>query len=230
MRHGLIIAGFASCVAAIAGCKSSDNGSTGPGGPSGYPANIAKVSGDGQTGVFESPVPQPLVVEVTDSSGHPVIDASVAWAIYLTGAPELLQVSTTNGSGQTQLSPVLGGRPGAFSVVAAINSKAVTFTGTSNVGLAAGLQSFTTNLFAKCALSAQGDAFCWGTGIYGQLGPGVTGPVTGPVPIPGGHTFSQISGGGGLDSGSGATATSLSLVLAVELVAPAPRRTASPWR
>jgi alpha-tubulin suppressor-like RCC1 family protein len=201
MRYSLIIIGVASCAAAMAGCKSGDTGTTGPGGPSGNPANISKVSGDNQSGEWQSPVPVPLVVAVTDSAGHPVTDASVAWAINLTGASQLLQVSTTDASGQTQLSPVLGGRPGAFTVAAAINSKAVTFTGTSNVGLAAGLKSYTTGLFAKCALDTQGNALCWGTGIFGQLGPGITGPVTGPVPIPGGHTFSQISGGGGLDCG-----------------------------
>ncbi len=199
MRHTLMIAGFASCVAAVAGCKSNDTGSTGPTGPSGYAANIAKVSGDDQTGTFLSPVPVPLVVEVTDSSGKPVTDASVAWAVNLLDASQLLQVSTTDGSGQTQLSPVLGGRPGAFTVVAAINSKAVTFTGTSNVALGAGLKNFTTNLFAKCALDTQGNALCWGNGLFGQLGPTTTGPVTGPVPIPGGHAFTQISGNGGLD-------------------------------
>jgi alpha-tubulin suppressor-like RCC1 family protein len=201
MRHALIIAGFASCVAAIAGCKSGDTGTTGPGGPSGNPANIAKVSGDNQSGQWQSPVAVPLVVAVTDSAGAPVSDASVAWAVNLTGAPQLLQVSTTDASGQTQLSPVLGGRPGLFTVVAAINSKAVTFSGKSNVGLAANLKSMTTGLFAKCALDTQGNAFCWGTGIFGQLGTAGSGPITGAVPIPGGHVFSQISGGGSLDCG-----------------------------
>jgi alpha-tubulin suppressor-like RCC1 family protein len=201
MRYGLLVAALTSSVAAIAGCKSGDTGSTGPGGPSGNAANIVKVSGDNQSGVFGSAIPAPLVVEVTDSAGQPVTDASVAWAIYVTGAPEKLQVSSTNTSGQTQLSPFLGGRPGAFSVVAAINTKTVTFTGTSNVGLGAGLKNFTTNLFAKCALSSQGGALCWGNGLFGQLGPGITGPVTGPAPIPGGHTFTQISGGGNLDCG-----------------------------
>jgi len=48
-----------------------------------------------------------------------------------------------------------------------------------------------------CALAtATGNAYCWGDNTFGQLGDSSTTTRNRPVPVAGGHTFSQISAGG----------------------------------
>ena len=67
------------------------------------------------------------------------------------------------------------------------------------VTMPAGVNAFTTitaGLSHACALSAAGDAYCWGLGASGQLGDGTSGAGQGhpiPQPVWGMHKFSAIS-------------------------------------
>lgn len=47
-----------------------------------------------------------------------------------------------------------------------------------------------------CALTAAGQAYCWGRNTAGQLGNGTRAPADAPVAVLGGHTFVAISAGG----------------------------------
>lgn len=47
-----------------------------------------------------------------------------------------------------------------------------------------------------CGLIASGAAYCWGTGSDGQLGQGSNASSDRPLLVSGGHTFTDISGGG----------------------------------
>ena len=202
-KHLRTVASIAS-LAVIGACSGNDSRSTNPTGPTGATgtaAALAKVSGDSQSAQYDVALPKPLTVKVTDASGAPIQDTPVAWAIQLTGKPQALQASATNESGETQIAPVLNGLPGAFTVTAGINNHSVTFSGSSNVGLTSTIKSLASGLFASCGLSPQGSAYCWGTGALDQLGDGATGPVTGPVPVSGGYTFSQVAIGGYLTCG-----------------------------
>ena len=176
----------------VLACASGSKTATGPGNGA-TPANIVKISGDSQSGAYEATLPKPLVVKVTDASGNAVTGGSVAWLISLDGAPQTLSITTTDGSGQAQLTPTMGGIPGAFAVTAGINNHSVTFTGISNITLASGAGQLSAGLFANCGLTTQGVAFCWGNGFGGELGNGSNGPHTGPVPVSGGYTFKQIN-------------------------------------
>ena len=181
---------FSSFVALVAACSSKDT--TGPG-SGGTAVNIVKVSGDSQSVPYAAPVTQPLVVKLTDASGNPVNGAPTAWVLLLDGAAMTEEITTSGSNGETQISPTMGGVPGAYSIIAAINGQSVTFTGISNVTLAPGLQTLAGGLFASCGIATNGAAFCWGSNIVGQLGAGPTGPHVGPMPVAGGLTFTQVS-------------------------------------
>lgn len=184
-----------TCAVGLAcGSTSDPKTATGPG-TGGTPTQIAKVSGDSQFSPYDQPIAKPLTVKVTDSVGAIVTSAPVAWAVLLDGAALTQRITFTNPSGETQLSPELVGIPGAFTVNAAlVNGQNVTFTGTSDITLASGLATIASGLFASCGLTSQGQAYCWGNGLGGQLGnASAVGPHTGPIPVTGGQTFKQIS-------------------------------------
>ena len=46
-----------------------------------------------------------------------------------------------------------------------------------------------------CALTSSGAAYCWGNGVYGQLGSGASTSSTAPVAVAGGLTFTGVSAG-----------------------------------
>ena len=47
-----------------------------------------------------------------------------------------------------------------------------------------------------CGVTTDGPAYCWGVNSSGELGDGTTEERVEPVPVEGGHSFAQISGGG----------------------------------
>ncbi len=188
-RHRLV-AVLGSLISAVAlACATGNKSTTGPS-VGGTPANIVKVSGDSQSAAFGASLPKPLVVKVTDSAGHIVSNAPVAWLINLDGASQTQSITSTNSAGLAQLALVMAGVPGAYSVNAAINNHSVTFTGISNVQLTS---TIVTGLFNSCGLTSTGAAWCWGNGVAGQLGNGTTAAHTGPVAVSGGLTFTQLS-------------------------------------
>lgn len=101
------------------------------------PLTVSKVSGDNQTGLINTTLPQDLVVRVTDGSGTPQTDRFIVFNI--TGGNATFQQSGTNtygtgtGPGSAAATLVLGGQPGPVTVTATDNGGAgtVTFTATA---------------------------------------------------------------------------------------------------
>jgi alpha-tubulin suppressor-like RCC1 family protein len=190
-RHRLLVVSLLTAFAAS--CSATGPKSSGM---SGTAVHIVKVSGDSQSATYQMPLAKPLVVKLTDSAGNPVSGAATAWIIDLDGAAQTQQITSSGANGETQITPTMGGVPGTYSITAAINGQSVVFSGISNITLASGLKSLGSNLFANCGVATNGAGFCWGNNFGGQLGnAAATGPHTGPMPVSGGYTFSQISVG-----------------------------------
>lgn len=68
-----------------------------------------------------------------------------------------------------------------------------------------GLPSVPARLVAgavhTCALTTQGQAYCWGQNLQGQLGDGTTENRLSAAPVQGGHTFRELQAGGAMTCG-----------------------------
>lgn len=121
-------------------------GTSGPdagpdGGPDGGPdagpaAGLARVSGDGQQAAYDSTLPQPLVVQVTDVFGTPASGVTVTWAAL--GGGRVSSVSTTTDAlGQASITATLGPSPGRYTFEASVDGLAgspVSFSGVATAG------------------------------------------------------------------------------------------------
>jgi hypothetical protein len=97
--------------------------------------NLAKNSGDNQSGVRGTQLANPLVVKVTDNSSNPVQGIRVAWAVVSGGGSVGVASSTTDASGLAQTTATLGSTAGANSysaTVAGLTGSPVNFQATGN--------------------------------------------------------------------------------------------------
>jgi galactose oxidase-like protein/Big-like domain-containing protein len=95
--------------------------------------DIAPVSGDGQNGAIEQPLPNPLVVAVTDASGNPVSGVSVQWAAQGGGSVSAATVQT-GADGRAAVQRVLGPNAGEQTTTATVTNlqgSPVTFVSTA---------------------------------------------------------------------------------------------------
>ena len=85
----------------------------------GQPATVTVVRGDRQNGTVGQPLPDSLVVRVTDRFGDPVPAAVVTWAPDNGGAVDPA-TATTDGAGRAATLRTLGGQPGTYTTRAAV--------------------------------------------------------------------------------------------------------------
>jgi hypothetical protein len=102
----------------------------------GLEARIRALSGNSQSGMIGSLLPQPLVVVLEDSSGAPVADTNVIFKVAENdglvaggGTPAASALVTTDAQGQARVRWTLGGRAGAGSN--AVEAYAVGIAGTA---------------------------------------------------------------------------------------------------
>jgi adhesin/invasin len=99
----------------------------------GQPAQVAVVSGDGQTGTILEPVAESLVVRVTDRFGNPVAGAEVVWSAE--GGGEVAPAQTITGTdGRAAAQRRLGPQPctyGTTAVATSLPEDVATFTTTA---------------------------------------------------------------------------------------------------
>ncbi len=99
------------------------------------PATLTKVSGDGQSGIIGTRLPQPLVVRVDGSDGQPVSGVPVIFAVVSGGGSLDSATVTSDGQGLAAMGATLGTTVGAQSFSASASGlTAVTFTATGTGG------------------------------------------------------------------------------------------------
>jgi Big-like domain-containing protein len=102
---------------------------------SGSATVLERVSGDGQSALAGTSVPEPLVVRVKDGSGNPVADLAVTWVIGSGGGSLVPETSRTDGQGRASTRWTLGGTPGTNTATAVVSGVGtVGFTATGNPG------------------------------------------------------------------------------------------------
>ncbi len=114
---------------AAAGCSSSDD--DGPTGNGGGPAAIAIASGNQQLGAVSSPIVEPFVVRVTDSSGDGVSGVSIDWMVIAGGGSVNFVSNSTNADGEASVILTLGPNAGDNAVTASalgLSGSPLTFT------------------------------------------------------------------------------------------------------
>jgi hypothetical protein len=101
----------------------------------GAATTLEVVSGDGQTALVGTPVPDLLVVRARDAGGNPVAGLGVTWLVTAGRGSVAPQNGTTGQDGQASTSWTLGPEPGANTVAAVISGVGtVEFTATGNPG------------------------------------------------------------------------------------------------
>src|SRR6185312_5219067 len=79
----------------------------------GQPAKLTVVRGDGQNGTVGQPLPDSLVIRVTDRFDNPVAGAEVTWSAD-NGGSVAPATSTTDADGRAATTRILGADPGTF--------------------------------------------------------------------------------------------------------------------
>jgi hypothetical protein len=95
-------------------------------------AQLIKVSGDAQTDTAGQTLPQPLVVQVNDATGHAVAGVTVGFAATAGSGSTGSASATTNASGQAQTTWTLGQTTGTQTARATVGALPVlSFTATA---------------------------------------------------------------------------------------------------
>ena len=161
---------------------------------SGPPAQIALVSGNNQLGQFGTPLPQPLVVHVTDANGAPVPAVEVAWSA--NGGTFSSQVDSTDNSGTASVIWTLSATPGNFVATASSAAGSVTFNARGTpTGSLVTFRYIDAGSYHGCGITTDEQLLCWGYNGDGQLGIEASEAVPFPNLIPSIERFRLVSGG-----------------------------------
>ena len=120
----------------VTACAGTDRPATGPGtggnpGPGSPDTVLAKVSGDSQTATLGTAVADPLVVRVTDASGHALAGVTVAWSASA-GSGSVSATSTTDGAGHASAQWTLDNTYMGDSLVASVAGHHLSFAAFGN--------------------------------------------------------------------------------------------------
>jgi len=136
-----------------------------------------------------------VLARVTDRFGNPVADAPVAWSVEAGGGSVRALSSLTDTQGVARAVLTLGPSAGDNVLFALSASLTDRLTVLGSVGLPAMAIAVGGN--HSCALTPTGEAYCWGSNQFGQLGIGGAGlPQNRPARVAGGLRFTSLVAGG----------------------------------
>jgi alpha-tubulin suppressor-like RCC1 family protein len=145
------------------------------------PAEIRLLTDPLPAGTSAWPLADSVVIEVLDSEGEPVSGAAVSWTVGDDAGQVVAAADTTNVAGRASADWTLGAVEGEQLLSVRVGDlDPVTVRATATVMHAS---SVTTGGAFACALTADGQALCWGSNFSGQLGVGTIGGQN-PVPRP----------------------------------------------
>lgn len=121
-------AAFLAALLLVASCGGDGDGPTQT-----VVVNLAKASGDAQTGAVSAPLIEPLVVRVTDQNGGTLQGRTVAWSVASGQASLSSSTSSSDASGLASVQVTLGAQGGAVTVRASIGDEQVEFSATGLV-------------------------------------------------------------------------------------------------
>lgn len=118
LRRGTVQAGAVSLTAFLAGCSGGDLALPQPA----TGLHLAMVSGNQQTGMVGEALPKPLVVELRDEQGNPIVGRRVAFLVTDGPSAAALTPDTalTDGDGQAVGQWILGRTPGDYGAEARV--------------------------------------------------------------------------------------------------------------
>jgi alpha-tubulin suppressor-like RCC1 family protein len=161
----------------------------------GAAAKMIYAGGDAQTTVAGGDSPVQPSVRVVDADDNPVTDYAVTFRVTSGGGSVLDSMPLTLAGGQAVTTWTLGVSAGGNTLVATapLAGSPVTFSATGAVW--SGVKSVGAGSGFSCALTQQGDAYCWGVNNLGQLGDGTTTDRSTPAKVAGGLTFVSLTVG-----------------------------------
>lgn len=164
------------CVASIlAAVACGDNSGTNPPEPpvSPAPPTLDVLSGNGQTGLINTTLPQQLQVVATGSDGNPMSGVTVNFAVTSGSATLSAPSAVTDGAGVAHVTVTLGATPGVVVVTASVtgnNQLTATFTlasGTGTIVTACNGGAAQTPAVGAVITSIPGTGICLGGGANG---------------------------------------------------------------
>lgn len=148
--------------------------------------NLIYVAGDGQEATISTRVAEELVVQVVDWTGKIVSGVTVEFLVTGGGGTLTDPRVLTDSEGYARTVWTLGGGVGTHTVEARIEGEAspVIFQARALAPLPRPTESaMMAGAWHTCALTNQGESYCWGLNEYGQLGNGRIDLGLEPTPV-----------------------------------------------
>jgi plastocyanin len=191
-------AGLQSASATLSGAGGSPVGFTATA-SAGAAASLAESDGDGQSGLINTALANPLLARATDQFGNSVSGVNVMWQVTSGTAMVSPASSSTGSSGEAQTTVTLGGTAGPIIIQAmntGLSGSPVSFTATATtlpttvtVQLLDAPTSFSPQ---HITIAANGTVtWTWSSGgmITHNVVPDATEPATSGAPVPGPNTY-----------------------------------------